>query len=515
MIDILFTHSYFYKMDAKQWQNQTPFLPLGTIYAASFLREQNYKTALFDVGLVDSPKELKPILKKEKPRFLVIYDDGFNYLTKMCLTNMREACFEMIKLGKEQNCTVIISSSDSTDHAEKYIEKGADFIIYGEGETTLLELVDVLSKKGREKRDERKEERLQATSNKLQTNQSFDFISLQEVNGIIYKQNDSIHKTKPRKNLRSLDDLTFPAWDLININAYKEIWKNSKQPFALNLATTRGCPYHCNWCAKPIYGQRYNSHSPERVVEMIAYLSKNHQVNRFWMCDDIFGLKPNWVQEFSDLLKENKLKISYYIQSRADLLLKENNIDALVESGLEEVWIGAESGSQKILDAMDKGTTIAQIEESTKLLQRKNVNVAFFIQYGYLGENKEDINKTIALIRRLKPANIGVSVSYPLPKTPFYEKVKQQFTGKENWKDSDDLALLFKSTFNEAYYRKLQRYTHKEFRKTQGFSYLKKGHFLKNLRAIALLGYYIPSAFMDRISLAKMENNTTKTHSNT
>ena len=542
MTNVLFTHSYFYKMDAKQWQNQTPFLPLGTIYAASLLRENNFDISLFDVGLSDSAQELSPILKKEKPKFLVIYDDGFNYLTKMCLTNMREACFEMIKLGKEHDCTVIISSSDSTDHAEEYLEKGADFIIYGEGENTLLELISFLDKEDlrhqgiRHKTGFISEQNIISTTNVISSvpsnsgekpHEEFKIQNLSKINGIIYNQTQlgdsstlqdnlknlqksacKIAKTKSRKNLKSLDELPFPAWDLIDINSYKEIWKNSKQPFALNLATTRGCPYKCNWCAKPIYGQRYNSHSPKRVVEMITYLSKNHQVNRFWMCDDIFGLKPNWVQEFRDLLEKENLKISYYIQSRADLLLKEDTIDALAKSGLEEVWIGAESGSQKILDAMDKGTTIQQIEEATKLLQRKNIKVAFFIQYGYLGETKADITKTIQLIKRLKPDNIGVSVSYPLPETPFYEKVKDQLKDKQNWKDSDDLALLFKGTFNQDYYRKLQRYTHKEFRKTKGLTYLKKGQLFGNLRAIALLGYYIPSAFLDKIGLVKMENLT-------
>ena len=481
MMDVLFTHSYFYKMDAKQWRNQTPFLPLGTIYAASVLRENNYNVSLFDVGLKENPNEIKHILETQKPHFLIIYDDCFNYLTKMCLTTMREACFEMIRLGKEQGCTVIISSSDSTDHSEKYLDNGADFIIAGEGEETLLELVNSI---------------------KNETN-----LNPSEINGIIFRENDALIKTKKRIVLKDLDELPMPSWDLIDIDSYKNIWKNSKQSFALNLATTRGCPYHCNWCAKPIYGQRYNSHSPKRVVEMIAYLSKNYQVNRFWMCDDIFGLKPKWVQEFRDLLKKEDLEISYYIQSRADLLLKEDTIEALAESGLEEVWIGAESGSQKILDAMDKGTTIAQIEESTKLLQSKGVKVSFFIQYGYIGETEKNIHETINLIKRLKPDNIGVSVSYPLPETPFYEKVKDQLTDKTNWKDSDDLAMLFKGTFNQHYYRKLQRYTHKVFRKSQGLNYLKKGKVFNNLRAIALLGYYIPSAFFDKIILSRMKNS--------
>ena len=142
------------------------------------------------------------------------------------------------------------------------------------------------------------------------------------------------------------------------------------------------------------------------------------------MCDDIFGLKPNWVQNFNKELKKEQLSISYYIQSRVDLLLKEDTIEALAESGLEEVWVGAESGSQAILDAMDKETTVEQIYEATRLLKEKNVRVAFFIQFGYLDETQEDIQKTIKMIKELVPDNIGVSVSYPLPGTKFYEKVK-------------------------------------------------------------------------------------------
>ena len=469
-------------MDSKQWQNQTPFLPLGTIYAASLLRENDFKVSLFDTALKDSPTQISPFLKQVKPDILVIYDDGFNYLTKMCLTNMREACFEMVKLAKEKDITVIVSSSDATDNAKLYLKKGADFILYGEAETTLLELTKALQ-------------------------QNISTVALSKIEGLYFKNQNKVIKTKPRKVLKNLDELPFPAWDLIDVASYKKVWKNSKFPFTLNLATTRGCPYHCNWCAKPIYGQRYNSHSPKRVVEMIQYLTKNYQTNRFWMCDDIFGLKPNWVQEFNELLKKENLKISYYIQSRADLLLKENTIDALAESGLEEVWIGAESGSQKILDAMDKGTTIAQIKKATKLLKEKGIKVAFFIQYGYLGETKEDINKTLQLIKELKPDNIGVSVSYPLPETPFYKKVKHQFKDKTNWKDSDDLALLFKSTYNQDYYRKLQRYTHKIFRITKAFSFIKSGEILSNLRAVILLGYYIPSSLIDKFILNRMQNH--------
>ena len=484
MSEVLFSHSYYYKMDPKQLETGMPYPPLGTIYAASFLRENGHSVSLFDVGLKVSPKEIIPLLEEKKPKFLVLYDDGFNYLTKMCLTNMREAAFDMIKYAKQQGCKVIVSSSDSTDHFEKYLEKGADVVLLGEGEITLLETIKL-----------------------IEENQELD-----SVKGICFTKEGKTINNGRRQVLKDLDFLPQPAWDLIDVDSYKKAWTNKLHPFALNIATTRGCPYKCNWCAKPIYGNRYNSRSPKRVVEEINFLSSNYGVTNFWMCDDIFGLKPNWVQEFDIELKKADLEISYKIQSRADLLLKENNIDSLVSSGLKEVWIGAESGSQGILDAMDKGTTIKQIEDSTELLQQKGVRVAFFIQYGYLGEKKEDIDKTIDLIKRLKPDDIGISVSYPLPGTKFYDIVKDELDGKQNWTDSDELAMMFKGTFNQKFYKKLHRLTHKIFQVTKGKVALKK--LVKNpfsvsksqLKQIAKMPIYYVLSKKENLELRKMQN---------
>jgi anaerobic magnesium-protoporphyrin IX monomethyl ester cyclase len=481
MSNILFTHSYYYKLDSKQWKNKMPFPPLGTLYAASLMRKNGFDVDLFDTNLLDNPKSIISKLATNQPNYLVIYDDGFNYLTKMCLTNMREACFEMIQLAKKYNCKIIVSSSDATDHYEKYIEKGADFIIQGEGEITLSELITHLEE------------------NK----------SVESINGIVYK-NESVIKVNPKRAvLQNLDELPLPAWDLVDMNSYKEVWEQSKQEFTLNLATTRGCPYKCNWCAKPIYGNRYNAHSPEYIVKEIAYLKEQFGVTRFWMCDDIFGLKPNWVQELNVELKKNNLKISYYIQSRVDLLLKEDTIDALAESGLEEVWVGAESGSQKILDAMDKGTKVEEIYEASNLLKHKNIKVALFLQFGYLTENQDDIQKTIQMVKELKPDNIGISVSYPLPGTKFYDKVKDDLKLKANWTDSDDFDMMFQGTYSSNYYKKLQRFVHKEFRKSQGIDNLKNFSFSKNkIKSILKLGYYIPSAFLDKIKLKTLQHES-------
>ncbi|WP_130733489.1 radical SAM protein [Flavobacterium sp. J27] len=482
MSKILFSHSYYYKLDPKQWKNKSPYPPLGTLYAASLMRSKGYKVNLFDTNLLDSPRAIQTKLKQEKFQYLVIYDDGFNYLTKMCLTNMRDACFEMIHIGKQNNCTVIVSSSDATDHYDLYLQNGADYIIQGEGEITLAELIHSLENKN----------------------------PIESVKGVVFTKEDQVQVNPPRPVLQDLDELPLPAWDLININAYKEIWDQGTQEFTLNIATTRGCPYKCNWCAKPIYGNRYNAHSPEYIVNEIIYLQNEFGVKRFWMCDDIFGLKPNWVQEFNRKLQKRNVQIRYFIQSRVDLLLKEDTIDALAASGLEEVWVGAESASQKILDAMDKGTKVSEIYDATHLLKQKNIRVAFFLQFGYLTETQEDIQKTIRMVKELLPDNIGISVSYPLPGTKFYEKVKNDLQLKANWKDSDDLDVMFQSTYSSNYYRKLQRFVHKEYRKSQGFYHIKtlfqSRITLLKLKAIAKLIYYIPSTLLDKIILKILQN---------
>jgi anaerobic magnesium-protoporphyrin IX monomethyl ester cyclase len=484
MKKILFTHSYFYRFDKKQWDTKQPYPPLGTIYAAAVMREAGYQVSLFDTALIETPENIIPLIENQKPDYLVIYDDGFNYLTKMCLTNMREAAFRMAEIAKQNGLTVIASSSDAADHYEKYIAHGVDFVVIGEGEITLKEIISKIDKGEK------------------------DFRS---VDGLAFKENNEIFRTSPRQIVKELDTFPIPAWDLVDIDSYKKIWIENHGYFSLNIATTRGCPFKCNWCAKPIYGNRYNSRSPQKVADEIEFLLKNFQPDHFWMCDDIFGLKPGWVQEFSNVVKEKGLKFRYKIQSRVDLLLQEDTIAALAESGAETVWVGAESGSQKILDAMDKGTKVEQIYEATKILKKNGIRPAFFLQFGYLGEEKEDIEKTIQMVLDLMPEEIGISVSYPLPGTKFYDNVKEQLKEKANWTDSDDLAMMYKATFSPSYYKKLHRYVHKVYRKKYGLNSIKKlisNPFLVNkklIRSAFLTMYYVPASIFDSIILKKLE----------
>ena len=479
MAEVLVTHGYFYRLDPKQWADGRPYPPMGTLLAAAVLREAGHTVRVHDTGLSHGPEPLQAAIDEQRPEVVVFYDDGFNYLTKMCLTVMREAVFHMIGMAKRSGCRVVVNGSDATDHAEEYLRAGADVVLLGEGEPALLDLM-------------RRWE---------------DGASHTDVAGIAHLDEGTLRTTPKRAVLRDLDALPLPAWDLIDLEPYRTIQQQAHGRFSLNLATTRGCPFKCNWCAKPIYGNRYNSRSPEHVVREMELLLP-HRPEHIWFADDIFGLKPGWVQRFRDLLREKRLHIPYKIQSRVDLLLEADTIDALVDSGLEEVWVGAESGSQRILDAMDKGTTVEQIAEATRLLRSKGVRVGFFLQFGYLGETETDVQRTIEMVEDLMPDDIGVSISYPLPGTLFHEKVKADLVDKANWTDSDDLAMMFRNRQRPAYYKRLHRYVHKRYRRKQGleaFSQAMKGHGFAVRRMLSIL-YYVPATLIEKMRIRRMAN---------
>jgi anaerobic magnesium-protoporphyrin IX monomethyl ester cyclase len=482
---ILFSHSYFLGFDPKQWDTGQPYPPLGTLYAAAVMREHGYEVGLFDTMFADDPVKVSARLDQFGPDLFVLYDDGFNYLTKMCLTNMREAAFRMCRIAKARGCTVIVSSSDSTDHYEQYLAEGADFVLLGEAELSLQELADAISKPA---------------------------ARYHTIQGIAFRENDNIIKTPRRNVMRDLDNLPMPAWDLVDIKPYRDMWLKSSGYFSLNIGTTRGCPFKCNWCAKPIYGNRYNSRSPQHVVNELLYLEQLFGFDHIWFCDDIFGLKPGWVQEFAQLVQESNLHFRFKIQARADLLLQDDYIKALAVAGCDNVWMGAESGSQKILDAMDKGITVEQIRTATGLLKKHGIKPSFFIQFGYLGETKKDIRKTVSMINELLPHSIGISVSYPLPGTLFYEKVKNNMQDKRNWTDSDELQLMFTNTFRPAFYKQLHHYVHRSHRKNMAWQQLTAlcKHpatiSLPKLKKAISFIYYAPAEIIARLKMQQLEN---------
>lgn len=444
MPDVLLGQAYYLRFDPKLWQAQQPFAPLGALYAAACLRARGHSTVLFDAMLAASEAEWEAALERERPRIAVIYEDSFNYLSKMCLLRMRQAAQTMTAAARARGCAVVVSGSDATDHPESYLGAGASAVILGEGDATVTDLVGALK----------------------------DGAPLTSVAGIAcLDASGGVQRTAARPFIRTLDDLPHPAWDLVDVERYRRIWQRRHGYYAMNVATTRGCPFHCNWCAKPIYGQRYAVRGPADVVEEIAWLERDYRPDQLSVVDDVFGLQPGWVDAFARLREAAGVGLRFRCLMRADQIDREM-APALAAAGCRMVWMGAESGSQRILDAMEKGTRVEQIHQAVRRLHGAGIEVGLFLQFGYPGEEWDDVEATLALVRDAAPDDIGVSVSYPLPGTKFHARVRAELGSKQNWFDSNDLAMLYRATYEPGFYRAVHRVVHHEFRATRYATHL-------------------------------------------
>jgi anaerobic magnesium-protoporphyrin IX monomethyl ester cyclase len=443
-MDVLLAHSFFLKNDPKQIEKMRPYPPLGTLYAASFLREKGYEIAVFDAMLSAGTPEFEALVEQLEPRIVVLYEDQFHFLNKMCLMHSREEACRMTRMARQRGCLVIAAGSDVSDHPEVYFRDGVQYAITGESEHTLGELVDCLSQRSRAP--------LEAIAGLAEPDEAFP---------------RGVRRNVARMPERRPDVFPFPAWDLFDAERYRRAWLDAHGYFSVNMVTTRGCPFHCNWCAKPIWGQRYAMRSPGNVAEEMALIKTLIQPDHIWFADDIFGLQTKWIVEFSNQVRARDALVPFMIQSRADLLTADA-VAALAQAGCVEVWMGVESGSQKILDAMDKGIQVEQVVYARALLRQAGIRACYFLQFGYPGETFDDILATVALIRQTLPDDIGVSVSNPLPGTKFYEMVKAQLGEKENWHHSDDLAMMFEGTYTTPFYRILHKLIHRELELLRG-----------------------------------------------
>jgi anaerobic magnesium-protoporphyrin IX monomethyl ester cyclase len=437
MLSILVCHSYFLRLDQKQIARAKPYPPLATLQVVSLLREAGHRVAFFDAMLADGIEEYHQLLAAETPELVLFYEDNFNFLSKMCLATMRRAACDMIASARRTKARVIAAGPDVSDAPGPYLRAGADLALIGEGLSALLELLPRL------------DAQLHIECENL----------VRGLSGIASLSAGKVVKATGAKGLALAPDAGLAAWDLVDMERYRAVWMKAHSYFSLNMAASRGCSFRCTWCSKPIWGNQYLQRSPLEVAAEMAHLKRTFKPDHIWFADDIFGFRVDWVTQFAAAIRAAGAQIPFNIQTRADLI-SERMALALRDAGCKEAWIGAESGSQKILNSMNKGTTVSEILTARERLKRVGIRVGFFIQLGYLDEQVDDILATRGLLATARPDEIGVSVSYPLPGTKFYDLVKAQLRAKTHWHESNDLEMMFQGTYTSDFYRAVRNLLH-------------------------------------------------------
>jgi radical SAM superfamily enzyme YgiQ (UPF0313 family) len=428
---VLLTHSNHVFHDEKQTQKMEPYPPLQTLIAAAVLRNAGLTVSVCDVALQPPEETLRRAIREAAPCLVIVCEDDFNFLTKMCLSRNRELAFRTAQIAAEYGCRSAAHGSDATDRADEYLYAGFDYVLIGEVEETLRELA----------------------IGKLAG----------QIAGLAYWDGERVRRNAPRLLRTELDSLPMPAWDLIDIQLYRNAWRERHGVFSMNLVSSRGCPFHCNWCAKPIWGNTYHARSARSVAQEMLHLKTTYAPDHIWFADDIFALSARWTSEFADAVTELNARIPFKMQSRCDLMTRETVAD-LKRAGCAYVWMGAESGSQRILDAMEKGIRVSAVHEARENLRRHGIQAGLFLQFGYPGETWDDIQATIRMVREVKPDDVGVSVTYPLPGTKLHQLVAGGLGRKKNWRESGDLSMMFKGTFPTDLYKALAGAIHLEVR---------------------------------------------------
>jgi anaerobic magnesium-protoporphyrin IX monomethyl ester cyclase len=437
MLSILVCHSYYLRFDQKQLVRAKPYPPLATLQVVAMLREAGHRVSFFDAMLSDGVDEYERLLQADRPQLVLFYEDNFNFLSKMCLGTMRRAACDMVASARHAGARVIAAGPDVTDAPGPYLDAGADLALVGEGLSTLFAVLPRL------------DARPDADNAEL----------VRGLSGVVSLRGGKALTPSGTKASPIAANVGMAAWDLVDMERYRAMWQKAHGYFSLNMAASRGCPFRCDWCAKPIWGNHYLQRNAHEVAEEMAHLKRSFNPDHIWFADDIFGFRVDWVARFAASVQAADARIPFTIQTRADLV-SERMAEALRDAGCREAWIGAESGSQRVLDAMNKGTTVAEIRVARDRLRAVGIRVGFFIQLGYMDEQLTDILATRDLLDAARPDEIGVSVSYPLPGTKFYELVKAQLRGKTHWQDSDDLEMMFQGTYTSDFYRGVRNLLH-------------------------------------------------------
>jgi anaerobic magnesium-protoporphyrin IX monomethyl ester cyclase len=415
MSDLLLTHGYFLYEDPKELQILKPYVPLGILYICSHLRKKGFDVEVFDTTF-SSFDALRVHLETEKPSVLGIYA---NLMT-------RKKVVEILRIARAASWQTVVGGPEPGAYIHEYLEAGADVVVLGEGEVTMENLLPAL--------------------------RSGDDANLRNISGIAFlDEAGRVYQTSPRAQIADIDAQPWPARDAVDIRRYVETWRTAHGKGSLSFITARGCPYHCRWCSHQVFGKTHRRRKPISVVDEVEWLLNTYQPDMVWIADDVFTIHHGWLRAYAAEMRRRGLRIPFECISRGDRVTAEV-ADLLAELGCFRLWIGSESGSQKILDSMQRGVTVQQVQTAVDLCKARGIQAGMFLMWGYEGEELEDIEATIAHVKRSDPDIFLTTVAYPIKGTPYYSQVTNSLIQVKPWAESSDRELSLQGKRSPEFY---------------------------------------------------------------
>ncbi len=420
MPELLLTHGYFMFDDPKELQILKPYAPLGILYLCSHLRAKGFDVDVFDTTFATRDL-LFQHLRNQSPSVLGIYA---NLMT-------RKNVVDILAVAREAGWRTIVGGPEPGAYAQEYLQAGADFVVFGEGELTIEELLCALRAGAGD--------------------------AIANIPGIAFlDEAGTVRQTQPRPQIANLDAQPWPARDAIDIPRYVKTWKDAHGQGSVSFITARGCPYKCRWCSHQVFGMTHRRRNPLLVVDEVEWLLHRYSPDMAWVADDVFTIHHGWIRNYAAEMKRRGLRIPFECISRADRL-NEEMLDLLAELGCFRIWIGSESGSQRILDAMDRGVNVEQVQRAIELSRSRGIQSGMFLMWGYEGEQLPDIEATIAHVKRSQPDIFFTTVAYPIKGTPYYAATQDRLVQAKPWAESSDRELKIAGRHSRRFYEYADR----------------------------------------------------------
>lgn len=414
-MDILLAHGWFLDDDPHEKQVMKPYPPLGLLSVSGYLKTQGFQVGVFD-STFSTLAAFEAQVAEQKPLAVGIYT---TLMTKF-------AVLKMIAIAKKHGAWVILGGPEPPYYAEKYLEHGADIVVVGEGELTLAELLPALRANNTE--------------------------AIPQIAGVITKDaHGKIIHAAPRPQIQNLDDLPMPDRAAIDLSQYLTAWRDHHGYSSASVVTARGCPYTCTWCSHSVFGESHRSRSPSLVADEIQNLVEQYAPDQLWYVDDVFTINHRWLREYAAELARRGVHVPFECISRADRL-NDDIIDVLAQMGCQRLWIGSESGSQSVLDLMQRKTSVEAVQSMTHKLQARGIETGMFIMMGYEGETFDDLRQTVEHLKIANPDIFLTTVAYPIKGTAYYEQVKDRVIEPSAWQHYTDRDLIVAGRHSRRYY---------------------------------------------------------------